>query len=107
MCIEDIRLGRKTSFRYRYIGVGGTPVRVVDANARRTHLIFSGGVVAGIRLWFDAGLDSATGFRVHQSLPPLEFDIQEHGLLVTGDFYAVAELGSEILVVAESILQET
>ena len=119
MCIEDIRIGRKTSVAVREVTLvaGAAAVQIVEHNVQRIHLTFLSGNLAGASIAPQPITPSATnGFQIFHGLDglaaatvqdpyPIEFDIQEHGLAVTLPWQGFAlAAGNSVLTIIEVIL---
>lgn len=120
MCIEDIRIGRKSGVAVTNVTLpaGGTLTPIVAANDYRTHLaIYSSNARQG-SVAPDGIIPSATaGIQVNEiyldatvpyfiSSEPIEIDIQRHGRLCCVGWNGVATNGAAVnLMVVETFYQ--
>ena len=108
MCMEDVRLGRKTGPAIRFLPVpdAGNTV-IAEQNPDRTALIVSCPNAVGL-FCGPIGLDPSAGqghFLV-QGQDALMLDIQHHGSLVTQQWNASGNAAASSVTVMESILNE-
>lgn len=88
MCMEDIRLGRKTVFKFHTESLGVTPVQLVPYNAKRIAIGFSTATAAGIM--YVGQSDTAlteVGLMINGAGGATVLDIQKHGSICFGPFY--------------------
>lgn len=94
MCMEDVRIGRKTGSPYsQHVRVTDTTaVLLVPRNPKRYSLILS----AGSGNYFvspNRNMADTEGIRFTNSTTPVVLNVKDHGHLVTGDLYAIATSG--------------
>lgn len=121
MCIEDVRMGRRTGVAVTTVTLvaAGTVGQIVQQNNQRTHLM----IASSNRQRFNAapspitpsstagiavGTLSTVGLDLSQLMfIPIDIDIQSHGRLVTLPWSGAAVGGADaILIVIETFLQE-
>lgn len=106
MCMEDVRIGRKTLSRSATVPVGTGVGVLVPANKDRYTLIISAPETNPLWLTWEPAAAAGTGIRIAAGSPPVMLSIQEHGALVRGPIYASIPLGAETITFAESILEQ-
>ena len=95
MCLEDIRLGRKSDSMARAVTVGnGANSRFLEPNENRVALVFhtrSGLVKIG-----PEGVESTTNacYYVRDTLPPVVVKIEDVGRVITGPWFASGDGGT-------------
>ena len=108
MCLEDVRLGRKTRFTARKVTVTNAEDKVVvpwSATRVAIHIrpATSGDVLIGP---FAGGTVSAYGFLFSSTLYPIDLTIDRHGETVISSWLARASAGDVDLIVIETFLEE-
>jgi len=121
MCIEDIRIGRKSGVAITQVTLpsAGTLTKVCDANDYRTHIaIYSTNgrqgsiappplvpaVGVGIQI-NEIYLDATVPYFI--SSEPLEFDIQTHGRAACLQWNGVATDGANVLLLVIETFYES
>ena len=84
--------------------VMGTPAQIANANASRWAIGFalspSAQTTGGIGVDIEAiDPSNQTGFPLTYQMPPLWFFFRRHGVLVTGDWYALSAAGPSTITV--------
>lgn len=106
MCIEDIRLGRRTGTAVRAVPVGASSVVLCQANTKRVSITLF--ALAAQRYTFtdqgDAVLDS--GPTINTGTGPVTLTVQSHGQLVTRELRAIASAAAQTVGVIEAYLQD-
>jgi len=105
--MEDIRIGRRKSTRFRFVDVPTTWTKICDSNSMRTHLLIQNTTTGSIFVWFEPNVTISTGIHVTRTTLPLELDIESHGQCAASDIYAAASGSAQRLVILETILQES
>lgn len=108
MCLEDVRLGRKTRFTIRKVtATNAADAVVVPWSATRVALLIrpatSGDVLIGP---FAGGGVSAYGFLFSNTLYPIDLTIDRHGETVISSWLARATGADVELIVIETFLEE-
>ncbi len=112
MCIEDVRLGRKTKSIYQQISVPTVGwVEIAKANPKRTVLVFGVSSTNQCSVYpADLGNAIAVGFGVGSTTGgdgTLSFNIKEHGDLVCRAWWGHSNgAGATIISIIEAELQE-
>ncbi len=103
MCMEDIRIGRRSASRFSFVTVPLTGILLVPPNTQRIALQISAPLANRITLSdsqapvLDNGLTIYAGQAVHQ------MNIADHGAAVTIGLYAVAAVAPQLIGVLETI----
>ena len=121
MCIEDVRLGRRSGTRVSTVTLpaAGTVTNIVPAQPYRTHLYIAQanrercnvapeGITPSATIGIALGSTSTVGVDVSDILSqPIEFDIKDHGLVVTHPWSGAATGGVDCtLTIIETFLEE-
>lgn len=108
MCMEDVRIGRRTRTFTRVVNVGSaTWVQVAkqDPNRYAISMVARANVGHIITCWVGEALAAATSTGNNQSTEYL-YDLQQHGDMVTQPFYAWQSAGNMQVWVTEVVLAE-
>lgn len=95
MCLEDIKLGRKTKTTEKFVSVSPTSTVLVDANPYCVGLIISAPLTNHITLSLKDTAVDAQGINLAPNVDPLELDIQSHGGIVMRKITAICAGGTE------------
>lgn len=106
MCMEDIRVMRKTVPRGFSATLSATPSLVVGYNKNRVALILGNDSANHIHYQFGNNLGAGLGIIVTTGAGPLVLDIQRHGNLVHGPWFADSSAGTPTVGYAETILEQ-
>lgn len=104
MCMEDVKLGRRTVQNFKNIVQTVDPQPLVEQNSRRVaiHVSNSDGILGWIgpnaNIGTNGGLIMSTGGHIFHA------DVQKHGNLVTCPFFAKGGVGN-VWTVWETILE--
>lgn len=105
MCMEDKRIGRKTATAHTVLSIDATNNgNTVPANPMRTHLCIGTSNGTIIAAPSPAGLTNGGGFVTGATMPPLDFDIETHGDIVTKAWIIIAPGGAQNCSVIESFI---
>lgn len=102
MCLEDVRLGRKKYTAVRQVTVGAGAVPLLAFALKRTHITihtFNAGNVQVSPAADNTPFNSDGTFTVTRSNPPIDFDVEVHGDMVTKEWRASAAAPIDIIVV--------
>lgn len=107
MCMEDIRLGRKTRTAVRLKVINpGTMEPLVVSSDKRIHLsVWPADDVVFISPT-DANAGPSQGYNMAIGGHPFELDIQKHGDAVTKSYSAASTAAPAFLLVIETFLDE-
>lgn len=106
MCMEDIRVMRRSVATVGKVTVAGTAVVLVSANPKRVALVVSAPDVDGITISPDRAVQFTEGITLHPRGDPLVLDLQHHGALVTNGWWIICSGGPEVIGYAETLLSE-
>lgn len=107
MCMEDIRVGRKASYRYSEVTVpAGTAVQVAAYNLDRISLTFATVSATGSNVSPQGATGSATtGIPIRGTLQPFRIHIEEEGMAVVDRWNAFGGAADSVLSVIETFLE--
>ena len=106
MCIEDIRLGRKTSASQLEAPLTGTSALVVGNALNRIALIFSPPSASVATLSLNRPSVDGEGLIIAAGDRPIKLNIRDHGRLVTSQWFGIVAAGAETISVFETFLEE-
>lgn len=108
MCMEDVRIGRKTQPRETVVTVAITDTELVKPDATRVHLRISAAPSPGNDLWITTGplALNGTGMKLQATMEPMQLDIKDDGILVQMGFRATTTLGPDPITIWETLLLE-
>lgn len=103
--MEDKRLGRRTKTGATPKTLGnGVSTPIVGGSEKRVHISF-GTTGAACRIAPDGGNDiGGASYALSGTLPPLDFDIEIHGDIVTKPWSGSGVAGAVDIIVLESFL---
>jgi hypothetical protein len=105
MCMEDIRIGRKTRTTFRLVTIAVTATPLVASNPNRVSLIVGVPSTNQIVIGPDANVTTSQGISVYNTGAPFELNIQDHGDAVIKELWAIGGAGVTVGVI-ESFLDE-
>ena len=106
MCMEDIRLGRKTISRFVTVNVDSTSILIVKGDPNRIALTF---FPPPTNLYYVNSRKAAatgTGAPILSTAHELTLTIQDHGDAVRGEWYAIAPVAAVNVNYLETVLLE-
>lgn len=106
MCMEDIRIGRKTECKERTVSLTTSQAEFVPHNPLRVHLVIAEPVTNVVILHYGNPGSAAQGMRLSPGLMPHHFDIQEEGALVAGPIFANSLVAGQDLTFWETLLDK-
>src|SRR5687767_13336417 len=106
MCMEDIRIGRRTSSTENLIAALAAAYQIADANNERITLIIHPPVSGTLMVSVRSDVSLTAGIPLTVGSHPLIFTIQTHGSLVMRPFFAIHSAGGIFTAVDEVLLGE-
>lgn len=113
MCMEDIRIGRRTRASTRFVPVTTTPVQLSQRSPDRIALLISSlipvnGDATANRLTIstDPAPVDQQGMMMWAGKEPMQLTIHNHGVLVSESLYCVSDNVSAIVGITEVFLNE-
>lgn len=106
MCMEDIRIGRKTGSTQITVTVSNPSSVILPADAKRTAIVISPPAAGTMFVAFGRDASTTSGIRVEPVTSPLILDLQHHGNLVTGPLHGFCGAGAESISIWFSRLED-
>lgn len=106
MCMEDIRIMRKTSVRFRKVTVTNVSVQIIEQNELRVALWYYNGSGAAVAVDGTNPAIAAEGRQLTVGQAGEVMDLEHHGRIVTQPLFAITAAGSTVVTVWETILEE-
>lgn len=106
MCLEDIRIQRKTTSSEKTVVVTDTASLLVGPSEDRTCLIISTGDANDIFISTNGTPSATNGFRLQAGQSPLVLTLLQHGDIVTKGFMAVSPTDDEVICVWETSFED-
>lgn len=88
MCMEDIKIGRRTGVYSKSTPGNGTVEKLLDHDPKRIAIILSHTKATAMRFGQTVEDTATHGFLISPTNMPLTLTVQEFGTLVTGPLYA-------------------
>lgn len=109
MCMEDIRIGRDGGGTSRIVNLSSsTAGQICSADPKRVTLIVSGAENADIYIGpLGFPLSPGSGFKIPQQANPFVMRIEEWGSILREPWFAVQDVSTISLAVAEVTLEKT
>jgi hypothetical protein len=104
--MEDIRIGRISTARVVSTAVATTATQVLARDNRRTSVTFGAAPSGTHTISPEKSVAATTGLNIGTATPPVQFTVQEHGQLVTGEWWAVHSVGAVNLTAVETYLPQ-
>lgn len=99
MCMEDIRIGRKTGVAQQLVPLpANTVVQVVDANRLRTGLLIGSLNAQTLWLGFDKTVAIGSGLLIPANSVPLKLLLAEMGELVRRPIYGITNAAINVMI---------
>lgn len=107
MCMEDYRIGRKTTSReVAVVTVISTAQMVLSGADNRVAVILGAPVAGSVTYSTNPKPTSGAGFVVGAGQPPLSFSVQVEGDIVRKQWWIVDDGTSRAVAVAETLLTD-
>src|SRR5437667_6532007 len=106
MCMEDIRLGRKTMSRVGFTNITSTGNLVIGPNPRRVALCFFSSQTRYFTISNNNPTTLFEGITIGVSGSPILLNIKDHGNCVCKAWYGIASAGSDDIGWIEAELVE-
>ena len=106
MCMEDVRIGRKSSMVERNLPIGTASIQAAVASDSRVCLVLGAPLTGKVTYTTISPAVSGTGLVVTAGSAPVIFDIQHHGNLVTSNWFAICDTISQTVFVGQTLLME-
>ena len=103
MCIEDIKIGRRSTIIERRVALSTTSAQLVGPNPRRTGLVIGSDNTARITLSLIDPAVAGSGMLQAAGGAPIKLDIAHQGQLLTKPIFAVLNAGTATVAVWETI----
>lgn len=94
---SDLQRQRKSKRSFDLASVGATSVQVVPYDEDRTSLIIGNPVAARVTLSFGNPAVVDSGINIYAGGPALRLSLLEHGAIVRGPIFGVAQAGTELI----------
>lgn len=102
MCLEDIRIQRKSTSSERTVLVPNASITLVSPSADRTFLMISTPNTNDIFITTNPPASSTNGMRLQVGQSPLILTLLQHGDIVTKGWYAISPTADETVTVFET-----
>lgn len=106
MCMEDVRIMRKTQIGQRNVGVQLTSTPLLDANPNRIALVISCPSTNRVTLMIDQAAVLDLGITLYPLGTPFVLSLMEHGNLVTRALNAITTVAPQNVNVWEAVLPD-
>lgn len=107
MCLEDVRLARKTSCVSKDSPTTAASAVAIPQNDKRYSLVISNTGGNPVYLSFQSPAVDAKGILLPVSGSPFILDLQHHGRILTAAIYAISPAGVSNVGWIETNLEET
>jgi hypothetical protein len=106
MCMEDVRIGRRSAFSEAVVAVGLTSVQVVAASPTRFSLVLGAPLVGTFTFSTNTPAVSGVGLQLTAGQPPIVLNVKDHGLAVTQNWYAICSGAGQTCFVGSTLLAD-
>lgn len=106
MCMEDVRIGRKSLAGESIKSVSQTSSILLPQSPKRTAIVISAPVTGYITLSFNGPVVSGSGIIINALGSPFCLDIQKHGAMVKKEIHAIHSATTTNVGVWETSLEE-
>lgn len=107
MCMEDIRIQRKTEVAWQFLPVSNlAPVQLLPADPLRVSLILGSSSTGRVSFGNVAGIVAAQGLIINTNGAPITLSIRDYGQVVTGEWWGVASVANVSIFVITTRLSE-
>lgn len=107
MCMEDKKIARETAgFASIKTATNGVPVLLISADAKRTFISFhNGSINNAVILPKILKTVTTTGMACRATVAPLEFSVEDYGLLVTDEWWGYGDGADAVVLITVATLQ--
>jgi len=102
MCMEDVKIGRKTGSTQRTVTLNTTSQDVVDADAKRFSLILNAPTSGRVTYSLRPTATDLNGIVLYATMQPLVLNLKDHGAIVTSRLTAITNTGSQVTTIVET-----
>lgn len=106
MCMEDIRLGRKATYKVTPFQGPMPGVVLCSPNAKRVSLAFTSSATSGLTLLPGNSFNQVTGIDLAITSGLIDFDVQVHGNIVCDQWVVNTNVAGANLTVIETFQPE-
>jgi hypothetical protein len=106
MCIEDIRIGRKTKVSQFTVEVGIASTQLVASDSNRVAIRFSNPITNRVTISMRESAVDLNGMIMFPSGNPLALSLGDDGMIVTREFNAIANVAPEFITMWIVSLEE-
>ncbi len=106
MCMEDIKIGRRSNSTIEHVAADAAAYQIAQANNQRITLIIYPPVSGTLMVSTKSTPTLTAGIPLTSSSEPLVFDIKLHGTLVQRPFFAIHSVGAIFTAVGEVLLPD-
>lgn len=106
MCMEDVRIGRKSTAGESIKSVSQTSSMLLPQSPKRTAIIISAPTTGYITLSFNGPVVSGSGIIINALDTPLSLDIHHHGAMVKKEIYAIHSATTTNIGVWETSIED-
>lgn len=106
MCMEDVRIGRKSSGTVTPVTCTTAAQLAVPGVANRTALILGAPSTGNVCYSTSPTVAAGTGFNLSSNSGQMDLTIQSHGDLVRQAWYVIGAAGGELVSIGQVFLVE-
>lgn len=106
MCMEDIRMGRRTASVETVYPVGATVIQVAGGSEMRVGLLLGAPLTGTITYGTSNAVISGQGMNLAAGQPPIELRIETHGEAVNKSWFAIGSGAGLFALISEALLQD-
>lgn len=106
MCMEDVRIGRKTmAVETQFAGVGTTFIQVLPASPKRIGIIFCSASGGTLNYSTNTNLQGL-GLQLQAQIVPVTLNIRDHGALCKMGWWVKSSTAGQNVTVYEIYLED-
>lgn len=106
MCMEDVRIGRKSTAGETIKSVSQTSSMLVGQSPKRIALLISAPNTGYITISFNGPVVSGSGIIINALGPPLSLNIHDHGAIIKKEIYVIHSATTTNVGVWETSLED-
>lgn len=106
MCMEDVRIGRKTNGRINSVAIGTAATLVVPGSETRVGLLLGGNSTDTVTYSTEPSVAIDGGLVIGVGQPPIKLYIDRDGDLVRKAWYGIMSTGAHIVGIGQTFLTE-
>lgn len=106
MCVEDIRIGRRSRSAEQIVAIGPTATQIIPEDPHRTYITFNGPLTENVTVSTRPDVTFGNGASITSTNSRREFELTKQGDCVTKAWFAITMVGADTMNVMTTSVDE-